>query len=154
MRTTARLMTFLKKYWAMWLLAFVCLSASTVFSLVIPKMLGDGIDTVLSSGRAVMLIIAAGIIIGSSALRGITGYGNRYFTQVISQRVAYDLRNHLYDHLQGLSFAYFDKAQTGQLMSRATVDIEAVRTFISMGLLQMFQTIFSDDRCLLSSDFA
>jgi ATP-binding cassette subfamily B protein len=105
-------------------------------------MLGNGIDTVLNSGRAATLIIAAGIILGSSALRGITGYGNRYFTQVISQRVAYDLRNHLYDHLQGLSFAYFDKAQTGQLMSRATVDIEAVRAFISMGLLQILQTVF------------
>jgi len=44
--------------------------------------------------------------------------------------------------LQGLSFAYFDKAQTGQLMSRATVDIEAVRAFISMGLLQILQTAF------------
>ena len=142
MKIIVRLMGFLKKHWAMWILAFVCLSASTVFSLVIPKMLGDGIDTVLSSGRAATLIIAAGIIIASSALRGITGYGNRYYTQVISQRVAFDLRNHLYDHLQGLSFAYFDKAQTGQLMSRATVDIEAVRTFIAMGLLQIFQTLF------------
>jgi ATP-binding cassette subfamily B protein len=105
-------------------------------------MLGNGIDTVLNSGRSITLIIAAGVIIGSSALRGITGYGNRYFTQVISQHVAYDIRNKLYDHLQSLSFAYFDKAQTGQLMSRATVDIEAVRTFISMGLLQLFQTVF------------
>ena len=142
MKIILRLMSFLKKQWAMWILAFVCLTASTVFSLVIPKMLGNGIDTVLNSGRAATLIIAAGVILGSSALRGITGYGNRYFTQVISQRVAYDLRNHLYDHLQGLSFAYFDKAQTGQLMSRATVDIEAVRAFISMGLLQILQTAF------------
>ena len=142
MKIILRLMSFLKKHWAMWILAFVCLSASTVFSLVIPKMLGNGIDTVLNSGRAATLIIAAGIILGSSALRGITGYGNRYFTQVISQRVAYDLRNHLYDHLQGLSFAYFDKAHTGQLMSRATIDIEAVRAFISMGLLQILQTVF------------
>ena len=135
-------MDFLKKYWAMWLLAFVCLTASTVFSLIIPKMLGNGIDTVLNAGRASALIIAAGVILGSSALRGITGYGNRYFTQVISQRVAYDIRNKLYDHLQSLSFAYFDKAQTGQLMSRATVDIEATRIFISMGLLQILQTTF------------
>ena len=142
MKIVLRLMDFLKKYWAMWLLAFVCLTASTVFSLIIPKMLGNGIDTVLNAGRASALIIAAGVILGSSALRGITGYGNRYFTQVISQRVAYDIRNKLYDHLQSLSFAYFDKAQTGQLMSRATVDIEAVRTFISMGLLQILQTTF------------
>ncbi|MGA7727362.1 MAG: ABC transporter transmembrane domain-containing protein, partial [Dehalococcoidales bacterium] len=142
MKNILRLMDFLKKYWAMWLLAFVCLTASTVFSLIIPKMLGNGIDTVLNAGRASALIIAAGVILGSSALRGITGYGNRYFTQVISQRVAYDIRNKLYDHLQSLSFAYFDKAQTGQLMSRATVDIEATRIFISMGLLQILQTTF------------
>ena len=142
MRIIARLMRFLKRHWAMWLLAFACLTASTIFSLVIPKMLGRGIDTVLNSGQTATLVIAAGIIIGSSALRGIAGYGNRYFTEVISQRVAYDLRNALYDHLQGLSFAFFDKAQTGQLMSRATVDIEAVRTFISQGLLQLFQTTF------------
>jgi len=142
MKNILRLMDFLKKYWAMWLFAFVCLTASTVFSLIIPKMLGNGIDTVLNAGRASALIIAAGVILGSSALRGITGYGNRYFTQVISQRVAYDIRNKLYDHLQSLSFAYFDKAQTGQLMSRATVDIEATRIFISMGLLQILQTTF------------
>jgi ATP-binding cassette subfamily B protein len=126
----------------MWLLAFACLTASTAFSLIIPRMLGRGIDTVLNPGQLTTLIIAVGVIIGSSALRGIAGYGNRYFTEVISQRVAYDLRNALYDHLQGLSFVYFDKAQTGQLMSRATVDIEAVRTFISQGLLQLFQTAF------------
>jgi len=117
-------MTFLKRHWAMWLLAFACLTASTIFSLIIPKMLGLGIDTVLNSGQVTTLFIAAGVIIGSSVLRGVVGYGNRYFTEVISQRVAYDLRNALYDHLQGLSFAYFDKAQTGQLMSRATVDMK------------------------------
>jgi ABC-type multidrug transport system fused ATPase/permease subunit len=126
----------------MWLLAFVCLTASTIFSLIIPKVLGKGIDTVLSSGQGTVIIIAAGVIIGSSALRGIAGYGNRYFTEVISQRVAYDIRNTIYEHLQGLSFAYYDKAQTGQLMSRATVDIEAVRNFISQGLLQLLQTVF------------
>ena len=154
MRITVRLMAFLKKHWAMWLLAFACLTASTIFSLIIPKMLGRGIDTVLSSGQLTTLIIAAGVIIGSSALRGIAGYGNRYFTEVISQHVAYDIRNTFYDHLQGLSFAYFDKAQTGQLMSRATVDIEAVRTFISQGLLQLFQTVFLVAGYQLSSDFA
>jgi ABC-type multidrug transport system fused ATPase/permease subunit len=142
MTIALRLMSFLKSQWRMWMLAFLCLSASTVFSLLIPKMLGTGIDIVLSSGQRSTLIIAAVVIIGSSALRGITGYGNRFFTEVISQRIAYNIRNVFYDHLQGMSFAYFDKAQTGQLMSRATVDIEAVRTFISMGLLQLFQTAF------------
>jgi ATP-binding cassette subfamily B protein len=133
-------MAFVKKYWRGLLLAFICLVANTAFGLIVPRVLGQGIDTVLGSGKQSSIILAAVIIIGASAMRGLTGYGNRYLTQVVSQRVSYDIRNALYDHLQRLSFAYYDKAQTGQLMSRATVDIEAVRMFLGEGLLAIFQT--------------
>jgi ATP-binding cassette subfamily B protein len=54
--------------------------------------------------------------------------------------MCYDIRNALYDRLQRLSFAFHDGAQTGQLMSRATVDVEAVRLFFGMGLLSLAQT--------------
>jgi ABC-type multidrug transport system fused ATPase/permease subunit len=137
---TLRLVSYVRRHWAFSVLAFICLTAGTAFSLIIPKALGRGVDVVLSSGQSNQLYLAAGLIIGSSAMRGLAGYGNRLFTEVLSQRVAYDMRNALYDHLQKLSFAYYDKAQTGQLMSRATVDIEATRTFVSQGLLQMIQT--------------
>ncbi len=140
MRVVLRLLGFVKKYWRRLLLSFICLIVTTVASLVIPRVLGQGIDTVLSSGQRSSLIIAAAIIIGSSAMRGLTAYGNRYLTEVVSQKASYDIRDALYDHLQRLSFAYYDKAQTGQLMSRATVDIEAVRMFLGQGLLTIFQT--------------
>ena len=141
MRVVLRLMRFVKKYWPGMLMAFLCLIASTVFSLVVPRVLGQGIDSVLTAGSRTYLYVAAGIIVGASALRGLAGYGNQYLTQVISQKVSYDIRNELYDHLQRLSFAYHDKAQTGQLMSRATVDIEAVRMFLAMGLLSLISTL-------------
>jgi len=98
-------------------------------------MLGEGIDTVLGSGERSFLWLAAGIVLGASALRGVSEYGNRYFREVVSQKTSYDVRNALYDRLQHLSFAYHDQAQTGQLMSRATVDVEAVRMFFGWGLL-------------------
>jgi ABC-type multidrug transport system fused ATPase/permease subunit len=120
-------MIFAQKQWGWLTLAFICLSASTTFSLVIPKMLGKGIDTVLSSGERGMLLIAALAVIGASALRGISAYGNSYLSELVSQKTAYDIRNALYDRLQRLSFAYHDKTQTGQLMSRATADVEAIR---------------------------
>ncbi len=135
-------MGFVRKYWGGLLLAFLCLTAATVFSLIVPRMLGEGIDTVLSSGARNNIIVVAVIIIAASALRGLATFGNRYLSQVVSQRVSYDIRNQIYDHLQRMSFAYYDKAQTGQLMSRATVDIEAVRMFTSEGLLNIFQTAF------------
>jgi ABC-type multidrug transport system fused ATPase/permease subunit len=134
-------MRFVKKYWGALTLAFICLLASTVFSLVVPRMLGRGIDTVIKAESQNFLYVAAGVIIGAAILRGVAGYIQQYLSQVVSQKVSYDIRNDLYDHLQKLSFAYHDKAQTGQLMSRATVDIEAVRMFTAMGLLNVIQIV-------------
>jgi ABC-type multidrug transport system fused ATPase/permease subunit len=141
MKVVIRLVAFVRKRWVGLLLAFLCMTITTLASLVIPRVLGNGIDTALTSGKQSTIIMLAGIIIGASVVRGIAGYGNSYLTQVVSQQASYDIRNTLYDHLQGLSFAYYDRAQTGQLMSRATVDIEAVRMFLSMGLLNLFQTV-------------
>lgn len=142
MRTVLRLMNFAKKYWVMLVLSFLCLTVSTVAGLVVPRMLGQGIDTVLSSGQRSAIIVAAVIIVVASVLRGLSNYGNRYLNEVVSQRVAYDIRDAFYDHLQKLNFAFYDKTQTAQLMSRATVDVEAVRMFLSVGLLTMLQTAF------------
>ena len=75
-------------------------------------------------------------VIGFAVLRGVFAYGQTYLGEWISQRVAYDLRNGIYDRLQRLSYAYHDQQQTGQLMSRATQDVEAVRMFIMMGVIR------------------
>jgi ABC-type multidrug transport system fused ATPase/permease subunit len=141
MKVVLRLVVFVRKRWVGLLLAFLCMTISTIASLVIPNVLGRGIDTALSSGKQSTIYLLAGIIIGASVVRGIAGYGNTYLTQVVSQQASYDIRNTLYEHLQQLSFAYYDTAQTGQLMSRATVDIEAVRMFLQMGLLNIIQTV-------------
>ena len=82
------------------------------------------------------LLLATGAILVTSSLRGLFAYGQGYLSQAVSNLVAYDLRNRLYDHLQTLSFSFHDEAETGQLMSRLTVDIEAVRNFIPLGLLR------------------
>ncbi len=140
MKTLLRLMVFAQKYWRWLLLALICLFASTAFSLTIPRMLGEGVDTVLGSGERSFLWLAAGIVLGASALRGVSEYGNRYFREVVSQKTSYDIRNALYDRLQHLSFAYHDQAQTGQLMSRATIDVEVVRMFFGWGLLGVVET--------------
>jgi ATP-binding cassette, subfamily B, multidrug efflux pump len=141
MTTILRLLSFAKKYWVTWLLAFICLLLSTGFSLVIPMELASGIDSALKAESRNLIIIAAVIIVAASVLNGIVGYFNRYLTQVVSQKISYDIRNAVYDHLQRLSFAYYDRQQTGQLMSRATVDIEAVRMFLSEGLLNILSTV-------------
>ena len=151
MRILLRLTVFARKYWVWLLLAFICLVASTAFSLIIPRMLGDGIDTALRvrvseflwwpTPPEVAIWLVAGTIIVASILRGVSAYGQQYLTEVVSQKTCYDIRNALYNRLQRLSFAYHDQAQTGQLMSRATVDVEAIRMFFGMGLLGITQMV-------------
>jgi ATP-binding cassette subfamily B protein len=126
----------------MLLLAFLCIIIGTAFGIIVPIMLGNGIDTVISMGQRSAVIIAAVVIVVSSAMRGFAGYGQRYFAEVVAQKATYNIRNALYARLQQLSFSFHDRNQTGQLMSRATVDVEAIRMFFSMGLLGLAQIVF------------
>lgn len=83
------------------------------------------------------LITALVAIIVFAVLRGLFSFLQAFWAEKNSQAVAYDLRNDLYAKIQQLSFAYHDKNQTGQLMVRATDDVEKVRLFIGQGLLQL-----------------
>jgi ABC-type multidrug transport system fused ATPase/permease subunit len=132
-------------------LAFILVVIGTGFGILIPNLLGDGIDAALNGGQSFLFFHAddahailwwvAGIIVITGILRGFAGYGQRYFNEVVAQKTTYFMRNALYERIQRLSFAFHDRSQTGQLMSRATVDIEAIRMFIAMGLLGMLQII-------------
>ena len=149
MKILGRLMIFVRNRWGLLALAFGCLVMSSVFAMIIPRMLGSGIDTALrvtDSGffwwqttRETAIWLVAGAIVVSSVFRGLADYGQQYLAETISQKVSYDVRNAIYDRLQRLSFAYYDQAQTGQLMSRATVDVEAIRMFFGMGLIGIVQ---------------
>ncbi len=87
------------------------------------------------------LISAVILIIVFAAFRGVFSFLQAYWGEKNSQAVAYDLRNDLYAKIQRLSFSYHDKNQTGQLMIRATDDVEKVRLFIGQGLLQLVGAI-------------
>ncbi len=87
------------------------------------------------------LINAVILIIVFAALRGLFAFLQAFWAEKNSQAVAYDIRNELYAKIQTLSFSYHDKNQTGQLMIRATDDVEKVRLFIGQGLLQLVGAI-------------
>jgi ATP-binding cassette subfamily B protein len=87
------------------------------------------------------LITALVAIIFFALLRGLFSFLQAFWAEKNSQSVAYDLRNDLYAKIQNLSFAYHDKNQTGQLMIRATDDVEKVRLFIGQALLQLVGSI-------------
>jgi ATP-binding cassette, subfamily B, multidrug efflux pump len=83
------------------------------------------------------ILVAASSIVLFALLRGVFAFLQTYWAEKNSQSVAFDLRNDLYAKLQNLSFSYHDRNSTGQLMIRATDDVEKVRIFIGQGLLQL-----------------
>ena len=83
------------------------------------------------------LLTALVSIVFFAVLRGLFAFLQAYWAEKNSQAVAYDLRNDLYAKIHTLSFSYHDRNQTGQLMIRATDDVEKVRLFIGQGLLQL-----------------
>lgn len=81
------------------------------------------------------LINGALVIVLFAVVRGLFSFAQAYFAETTSQGVAFDFRNELFSKLQRLSFSYYDQHQTGQLMIRATDDVEKVRLFIAQGLI-------------------
>lgn len=87
------------------------------------------------------IMLAIGAIVGFSILLAIFAFIQSFNAERVSQNVAYDFRNELFAKIQRLSFSYHDKNQTGQLMIRATDDVEKVRLFIGQGLVVAAQSV-------------
>ncbi|MDO8568930.1 MAG: ABC transporter transmembrane domain-containing protein, partial [Dehalococcoidales bacterium] len=136
MRIFLRTAALFWKYWPRALVAYFCLLAGAVLALAIPRLTGQAIDLALSSGQHQALFLTALAVAGAGLLRSIFSYFQSYLSEYLSQKVAYDIRNQLYDRLQRLSYAFHDRSQTGQLMSRATADVEGVRMFVGFALLR------------------
>ncbi|MFQ6020271.1 MAG: ABC transporter transmembrane domain-containing protein, partial [Dehalococcoidia bacterium] len=131
-----RVLRFLRSYKLRTATAVVSVLAAGGFALAMPQLIRWGIDFGISGSSERTLVIAALATVGAAILRGLFAFAYTYLGEWISQRMAYDIRNALYDRLQRLSYAYHDRQQTGQLMSRATQDVEAVRWYVLMGVLR------------------
>ena len=88
-----------------------------------------------------LLINAIILIIAFSIMRGLFAFVQAYMAEWTGQSVAYEMRNDIFSRIQRLSFSYYDQQQTGQLMIRATDDVERVRLFIAQGLILAFQSV-------------
>ena len=132
------------------ILAYLSFFAAVGVSLLIPQIFGEAIDLLVDVGRDGVdaksvatntLMWFALALLGASLLRGFLDFARTYCTDSLSQKVSYVIRNQFYDKLQHLSFAFHDKEHTGNLMSKVTSDIEAVRRFVMMGLVRSFEVL-------------
>ena len=120
-----------------WRLAgtYAAMFGAVLSSMLIPRLLGSAIDLALTTGLRSDLLLLAGGIVAIGLMRGLFGYGQHYLAESVSQLAVFELRNDFFRKLQSLSFGFHDTQRTGNLMSKATSDVDAVRWFMRMGLV-------------------
>jgi ATP-binding cassette subfamily B protein len=138
-RTFLRLLGFLRPYRAGVVWSLVLAVLAMVMTVAIPWLTGRAIDAVRSGDRDELVRLGIAVAVAGALRLGLT-VARRLVAGRVSLGVEMDLRGRMYAHLQALELAFFDRQQTGQLMSRATVDLAAVRFFLGYGLVFMLQS--------------
>jgi ATP-binding cassette subfamily B protein len=129
-----RIFGYLRPYGWRVVALYAALFAALAIQLSIPLVLARAIDDGVVGGDRGFLLRAALAIVGLTVLQGGFTFVRSFLSQVLAERVGFDLRNELYAHLQRLPFAYYDRSQTGQLMSRATEDVNNIRAMLVMAM--------------------
>jgi ABC-type multidrug transport system fused ATPase/permease subunit len=137
--TFRRLLGFAAAHRRLLRLSIVLALAAQAFALAIPNLTGRAIDDAIQPHDRGRLWLWAGLIVGAGLAGGGLMVARRIVAGRLSLNVEFDLRQSLYTHLQRLSFGFYDRHQTGQLLSRATSDVSAVRMFLGYGLVFITQ---------------
>jgi ABC-type multidrug transport system fused ATPase/permease subunit len=138
MGTFRRLLGFLRPYRRQVIGSLVFAWLAMGMTILIPLLIGDAVDAINDKDRSRLLPLALAIV-GAGVLRlGLTVV-RRLIAGKVSVEVEFDLRQRIYAHLQLLELGFFDGQQTGQLMSRATVDLQSIRFFLGYGLIFLTQ---------------
>jgi ABC-type multidrug transport system fused ATPase/permease subunit len=140
-RTFVRLLTFLRPYRASLAVSSVLAIASQVAVIFVPVLAGFVIDELEGDADVTILVVAIAGVVVLGLVRAVLMLGRRLISGRQALAVEYDMRDELYAHLLGLSFGFYDRSQTGQLMSRATIDLQSVRFFLGYGLIFFAQHV-------------
>jgi ABC-type multidrug transport system fused ATPase/permease subunit len=137
--TFVRLLGWLRPYRAGLAVSALLAAVAMVMTVAIPWLSGRAIDSVRDGDQSGLTTLGLAIL-GAGVLRLALTVVRRLVAGRVSLGVELDLRNRMYEHLQSLELGFFDRQQTGQLMSRATVDLQSVRFFLGYGLIFMLQS--------------
>ncbi|MCP4543997.1 MAG: ABC transporter ATP-binding protein [Chloroflexi bacterium] len=141
MKHLARALGYLKNYLLLAVGTFFCLIVANGSRLVIPRLTQMIIDEGIAAGELDIVIWAAVGTVGLAIAGSLFSFFQGMLAARTAQGIAYDLRNLLYAKIQSLSFSYHDRARTGQLLTRATSDVDMVRMFVGMGFIQLVSAV-------------
>jgi len=138
-----RLLRFCAPYWRSFLLGGLCILTSACINLLSPQVIRTAIDDLGAGVTQSKIARYAGLVVGIAAIRGLFLFWQRRILINRSRDIEYDLRQAFYAHLQQQPPAFFHRQRIGDLMSRATNDIGAVRMLIGPAVLYGLNTLFT-----------
>ncbi len=142
-RTFVRLLGFLRPYrWSL-VLSIVLAALSQAAAIGIVALVSVAIDGIEAQRGTEVLAWTVAAILAVGVAKAVLMFGRRIISGKQALAIERDMREALYSHLLRLSFGFYDRYQTGQLMSRATVDLQAVRFFLGFGLIFVFQHVLT-----------
>jgi ABC-type multidrug transport system fused ATPase/permease subunit len=141
--TFRRLVGFLRPYKVSLVASFALAIGAQVAGLALPWLTGEVIDEAIAKNDAALLRLLVIAVLVAGLAKALMLLGRRFIAGRQALGVEFDIRDALYSHLLRLSWGYYDRHQTGQLMSRATVDLQQVRFFLGYGLIFFGQHVIT-----------
>jgi ATP-binding cassette subfamily B multidrug efflux pump len=135
------LLPYFKKYWISYVIGAICVVLQNGAAVLFPLVIEHAIDGLNAGVVRHKLVIYASQLLALIALKGIFSYLTRSVVIGVSREIEFDLRNDLFQHLEGLSHSYYQRTRTGDIMARATNDLNAVRMLLGPAIMYSANTI-------------
>jgi len=140
--TVPRALGFLRPYLGLVVLILLCLIGSAALVAIPPLLIRELIDEAIPHGDRGFLNLLVLSMIGIYVGNGLIGVFQNYLNTSVSQRIMFDIRNQLYDQVQGLSLRFFTASHTGEIMSRLTEDVSGIQNVVAGSLISIANNIF------------
>jgi len=141
LRQLRPLYPYLLRYRGRFALGFVALTGNNAAWVTVPMVLRAAIDALAQSLTRERILYYVGLLLVVAVIRGICQYATRQVLIGISRDIEFDLRNDLFRHLTSLPLAYYQRNRTGDIMARATNDLNAVRMLLGPGIMYTANTV-------------
>jgi ATP-binding cassette, subfamily B, multidrug efflux pump len=135
------LLPYLKRYRWAYVFGTVCVFLTNGTWILFPLVLGKAADDLHAGVTRHKLLVYAGLLLAIAVIKGIFQFLTRWVVIGISRDIEFDLRNDLFARLEGLSYSYYQRHRTGDIMARATNDLNAVRMLLGPAIMYSANTI-------------
>ncbi|MCB0129775.1 MAG: ABC transporter ATP-binding protein [Caldilineaceae bacterium] len=141
MKSLSRVARYMRPYTWVAIIGFLTVVLPVSMELLVPRLLQQVIDKGIRAQDMAEIVRYSGIMFGSALIGSLATLGQGFCRARISQGIAFDMRNDLFQHIQSLSWVNLDRLQTGQLMTRISSDVDVVRMFASAGLALLIRAL-------------